>query len=95
MLRSHQRQLRSRFKVLLPAMTIEAPNPTKVEMHGPRRNIASSPDSSDLLVVLIERVQLWVHIPHDAPSVVLACRIIQSSLPIRFVATRPRNVLSR
>ncbi len=35
-------------------------------MHGARRNVACSPNSSDLSLVLIERVQLWIHISHDA-----------------------------
>lgn len=71
--RSHQRQLPSRFKPVLPAITVEATNPTKVETHSARRHVPSSPDSSEFPLVLIERVQLWIHLSHDAISALVAC----------------------
>ena len=73
MLRSHQRQLCSRLEAVLLAIAIETSNPIKVDMHGARRNVACSPNSSDFSLVLIERVQLWIHISHDAISALAAC----------------------
>lgn len=73
MLRSHQRQLCSRFKAVMLATAIETSNPIKVDVHGARRNAACSPNSSDFSLVLIEGVLPWIHISHDAISDLVAC----------------------
>jgi hypothetical protein len=70
---SHQRQLRTIFNAVLLAIAIETSNPIKVDLHSSRGDVACSPNSSDLSLVLIERVQLWIHISHDARSALVAC----------------------
>jgi len=72
-LRSRQRQLRCRFEAVLPAVTVEAPNPTKVDAHSSRRDIGSSPNSGGIPRVQFECVRPWIHSSHDVTLVVVAC----------------------
>lgn len=71
--RPRQCQLRDGLEAVLRAINVEAPDPINVDVHRSRRDIAASPYSTDFPLVLIERIQLRIHISHDALSVVVAC----------------------